>query len=87
MRLPRDGQAAPRVDQVTDFVGAGKRVGLVLGVHQLVIDLDVEDALVALLDFGVDAVALLELGRQTGGRREVVSLGAVGDPDLHGGLL
>jgi hypothetical protein len=42
---------------------------------------------VALLELRVDAVALLQLGRQTGGSGQVVSLGAVGDPDVHGGLL
>jgi hypothetical protein len=39
------------------------------------------------LEPGLDVVALLQLGRQTGGSREVVSLGAVGDQDLHGDSL
>ena len=62
-------------------------MGLVLGVDELIVHLDVEDPAVALLELRVDAVALLQLGRQTGGSGEVVSLRAVGDADLHGGLL
>ena len=62
-------------------------MGLVLGVDELIVHLDVEDPAVALLELRVDAVALLQLGRQTGGSGEVVSLGAVGDPDFHDGLL
>jgi hypothetical protein len=57
--------------------------GLVLRVHQLSVDFDVEDASVApdLLD--PDSELLLDRGRQTGGYRIVVSDSAEGDDDLH----
>ena len=87
MRVLFASAGGVRVDQVADFIGAWEAMGLVLGVDELIVHLDVEDPAVALLELRVDAVALLQLGRQTGGSGEVVSLGAVGDPDFHGGLL
>jgi hypothetical protein len=56
---------------------------LVFGVDQLSVHLDVEDAVVALDELGLDTNLLLDLGRQTGGLREVVSTVAVLDRDTH----
>ena len=87
MRVLVASAGGMRVDQVADFVRAREAMGLVLGEDELIVHLDVEDPAVPLLELRVDAVALLQLSRQTGGRGQVVSLGAVGDPDVHGGLL
>ena len=57
--------------------------GFVLAVNQFPIDLYVEDAPGPLNQFGLDAVLLLDRGRQTGGLRQVVSLHTVFDADLH----
>ena len=49
----------------------------------LPIDLHVEDAARSLDQLGLDAEALLDRGRQTGGLRCIVSRDTVGDADLH----
>ena len=44
---------------------------------------DLVDPPLALDEFSVNAELFLDGGRQTGGLREVVSLDAIGDSDLH----
>ena len=61
--------------------------GFILGVDQLPIHPDIEDALSAFDELGLDAVRLLDGRRQTGSVREVVSNHAVLDRDLHGSNL
>ncbi len=62
--------------------------GFLLREDQTPIDDDLEDATVALDQGRLDAVFLLDLGRQTGGPWQVVSAYAVLDRDLlHPGRL
>jgi hypothetical protein len=61
----------------------GEAMGVMLGVDHLPVHLDVEDAAVTGLELGVDAEVLLEIGRQTGGAGKIVSLRAIGDPNVH----
>lgn len=58
---------------------------LLLGVDQLTVQHDIEDAVVTLNQLRLYLVAegLLQLGRQTGGLRKVVSPSAVCDLDVH----
>src|SRR5437870_5396388 len=60
--------------------------GLV-GVDDLAVDRDLEDAAGAFLQPGREAVLLLDDLLQTGGLRQVVSLAAVQDLDVHRVLL
>ena len=75
------------VDLVENFLVGGEAVGDVLVVDELTVDGDLEDAAVARLERGGDAVLVLDRGLQTGGLGQVVSLGAVGDLDVHQFLL
>jgi hypothetical protein len=70
-----------------DLVGLGKAPNLVLRKDASAVDLDVEDAVVTLDEFGFDAELATNRGRQTGGRGQVVSTHAVGDRDPHRRLL
>ena len=74
-------------DLVEDFLVGGEAVGDLVVVGDLAVDGDGEDAAVALFEAGGDAELFLDGGLQTGGLGEVVSLSAVGDPDLHPTLL
>lgn len=56
---------------------------LVLGIDQLPIHGDIEDAAAALDQLRLDSRSLLDRVRQTGGVGEVVSLHAVCDRDVH----
>ena len=55
--------------------------------HDIAFDADLKDPLFALDEFSIDADFFFYSGRQTGGLREIVSLRAVLDRDMHGGLL
>ncbi len=44
---------------------------------------DIEDSLTAFDELGLDAERALDVGRQTGGSRQVLSTTAIGDGDLH----
>jgi hypothetical protein len=55
----------------------------VLGEHHRTIDDHIEDAATAADQLRFDPERLLQLGRQTGGSREVVSLNAVFDRYVH----
>jgi hypothetical protein len=56
---------------------------LVLGEDLLSVDDDVEDPATAGNQLRLDSERLLQRGRQTGGRGQVVSTSAVGDDDVH----
>lgn len=62
----------------------GKAADLLLAEQELIAGFHVENSAVAGDELGFDVVCFLDRGRQTGGLGEVVSLGAVGDADLHG---
>jgi hypothetical protein len=71
-----------------DLAGIGKTAGLLLGEHQLAVRLDLEDSAASLAELGLHAELPLDLFRQTGGARIVVSDGAVLDRHVSGhGLL
>lgn len=53
----------------------------------LPVRLDVEDTTSARDQLGIDVIRILDCGRQTGGLREVVSLLAIRNADLHEALL
>ena len=55
--------------------------------HDIALDADLKDPLFALDEFSVNADFFLDGGRQTGGLRKIVSLRAVLDRDVQGGLL
>jgi hypothetical protein len=56
----------------------------VLREHELAVGSDIENAVRALDELGLDAERLPDLGRQTDGPGQVVSGNAVGDGDFHG---
>jgi hypothetical protein len=66
-----------------DFAGLRESAGLLLGEHELVVHRDLEDSSGSLDELRPDAQLLLDLFRQTGGAREVVSDGAVLDRDVR----
>lgn len=51
--------------------------------HQITIDSDVENPTTTLDQAGLEIELPFQLGRQPGGPRQVVSLGAVFDADVH----
>lgn len=65
------------------LVSLRKPPGLVLAEYQLPVRCHVEDSPAALDQLGLDAQRLLQLVRQTGGSRQVVSLRAVRDRNSH----
>jgi hypothetical protein len=67
-----------------DLAGMRKAAGLLLGEDQLVADGDLEDSAGSFDELGFDAELLLDLLRQTGGARKVVSDSAVLDGDTDG---
>jgi hypothetical protein len=69
-----------------DLVGIGESSGLVLREDQLAVYDHIEDAVIAPDELRFDAPGLLDLGRQPGGLREIVSSPTVGDGDLHSGI-
>ena len=82
----RREQSSPRVlaDPAHDVHVVREALAAGPAVDHFPIDADLVDPLLALDKFSVDAELLLDGGRQTGGLREVVSLHAIGDSDLHG---
>ena len=68
-----------RAELVDDLALAREAPFLLLGEERLVVGGDDEDAAGAADELGVDAELFLDLGRQTGGPREVVSNAAVVD--------
>jgi hypothetical protein len=72
-----------RVDLLEDLFVRGEAVRRAVGVNRLAVDGDLEDPGEAFLEFGGDPVLALDGGLQTGGLREVVSLPAVRDEDVH----
>lgn len=68
-----------------DLLLGGEATLLVLGEDDLAVDAHVELATAAVLERGIDAGLLLDLGRETRGPGFVVSNHAVGDDDLHEG--
>jgi hypothetical protein len=81
-RAARSGQFAQRPKH---FGGFRKTSRAVLGEYQRPVCSDVEDAVVALDEFGFGAKLRSNLGRQTGGLREVISASAVGYRNPHCG--
>ena len=69
-----------------NFAGVGESSHLELREDHLTVDLDVVDAAASLEKLDLGAKFLLQLGRQPGGPRQVVSLVAVFDGDIHGTL-
>ena len=55
-----------------------------LGEDELAVGGDIEDAVRALDELGLDSQRLPDLGRQTDGPGQVVSGNAVGDGEFHG---
>jgi len=74
--------------RLLDLARHGKTLGLLLGEDQLVVDGDLEDAAAAPDELRLEAEPALNLRRQTGGARVVVSHCAVFDTNpRHGSLL
>ena len=69
---------------VDDLSLGGKASLIVFREDALVVDSDVEDAAASAHDLTVDSQFLLDLGRQTGGPRQIVSDAAVVDSYVHG---
>jgi hypothetical protein len=65
-----------------DLARLRKAAGLLLGEDELVVDRDLEHPAGSLDELGLDAKLPLDLFRQTGGARIVVSDGAVLDGDV-----
>jgi len=74
-----------RQDGGRDLLVGGEPPALQLGIDALPVDADLEGAATRLDQFDGDVPeGLLQFGSQTGCLREVVSLDAVFDADLHG---
>jgi len=68
-----------------DLIVLGETLQLVLAKNPFSIDPHVEDSVLTPNECRVDAEALPDGGRQTGGPGQVVSRHAIGDGDLHRG--
>jgi cell division FtsZ-interacting protein ZapD len=75
-------RALPGGDCFLDLAREGKAPDLLLREDELAVQPDVEDAAAALDQLGADAQLLLQLVRQTGGARQVVSGHAVLDGNV-----
>jgi hypothetical protein len=73
-----------RPNRPGDLARFWKATDLSFGEHETTIDDDLEDTVLALDQSGVGAELALELCRQPGGTRFVVSNNAVLDADIHG---
>jgi hypothetical protein len=73
----------PSLDFRQNLARFGKPIDFVLGKDELVIDQDIEDAVVSPYQDRLGPDLLLDFGRQTGGPRKVVSASAILDFDLH----
>lgn len=78
------GPAKRSAKLLQDLLVLRESPDLVFGEDQSAVDLDVEDPVITGYELGLAVHGFLDLGRQTGGRGEVVSTPAVGDGDLHG---
>jgi hypothetical protein len=74
-------------DQARHLALLGEAAERLLGEDQLVVERDLEDAATGGDQLALDTEFGLQLGRQTGGARLVVSLLAVFDLDAHRALL
>src|SRR5262245_14286014 len=86
--MPRDPPSVSSLrgaDQPLDLSFLGEPAQRLLREDLLTVDRDLEDAAARAHQRGLDAERLLQLGRQTGGPRLVVSLRAVFDLEFHGG--
>ena len=82
----RLGFGASIAQDLFDLSRHGEAAGLFLGEDQVVAADDLEDAAGAAHELGFDAEFPLEIRRQTGGARIVVSHRAVFDPHMGHGL-
>jgi hypothetical protein len=71
------------VDLGEDLLVGREPVGVLVGVGELPVDGDLEDATDTFLQTNGEAVFTLDGGLQTGGLGEIVSLPAVQDLDVH----
>ena len=72
-----------RLQRLDDLRHARKACVAVLGEDELAVGGNIEDAVRALDELGLDAQCLPDLGRQTDSPGQVVSGNAVGDGDFH----
>jgi hypothetical protein len=70
-----------------DLLGLGVALVAVLGEDELAVAGNVEDAVRAFRQLSLDPQGLLDPGSQTDRPRQVVSGNAVGDDDLHAGIM
>jgi hypothetical protein len=75
--------ARDRAKRGDDLALVGKAAGLVLRIDANVAGKHVEDAAAAANQFRIVPQLRLDLGRQTGGPREIVSDAAVVNDDVH----
>ena len=75
------------VDLLEDLLVRREAIGRLVAVDDRIVDRDLEDAAGPFLEARGEAVPLLDGLLQTGGLREVVSLPAVLDLDVHPILL
>src|SRR5437879_6891194 len=75
------------LDPLEDLLVRREAVRRLVGVDDLAVDRDLEDAAGAFLQAGGEPVLRLDGLLQTGGLRQVVSLAAVFDLDVHRALL
>ena len=75
------------VDLLEDLLVRRKPVCRLVRVDDVVVDRDFEDPAVPFLENRGESVLGLDGGLQTGGLRQVVSLAAVSDLDVHPSLL
>ena len=86
-RLPTQPSQRDRLfcrrDLIQHLMVLGETTGHVLGVEKLAVHVNIKDAAMTLDQLAIYPVFVLDFGRQTGGLRLVVSLGAVLDTDVH----
>ena len=82
-----DALAAFGLHSSDDLPRLGETVDVVLAKDAGAVDNDVEDSSAAGSELRIHAELSLQFGRQTGGRRKVVSSRAVGDIEFHGLIL
>jgi hypothetical protein len=85
--LTETASAGVGLDAIDHHHLIGKALATLTGKDNIAIDADLKDPFLALDEFAVDTEFLLDRGRQTGGLREVVSLNAVLNRNVHGCLL
>lgn len=73
-----------RAQRLDDLALGRKPPGLLLGEKHLIVRTDDKDAAAAAHQFALDPERLLDLGRQTGSSRKVISNAAIVDTNVHG---